>query len=280
LLQGESQARLPGGRQPGGQRRGDHARTPPGRPDAARRAVRRQPVGDGGRHQAEHEGQHEHAGPEHGPVDVDAWCLYYLPHRPEQGQRRQADGYRRREQRPGHGGAHDAEQPVRHRCRRGGAQRAQHLGLAGAGVELAGDGLGPDDQRGDQRDHPEHGEGDGLGADGLLRLGLDGRGVVDDELAVAVGRVVDEPLVLLLDGNVAAAAAVKLQAVVAVGGAAGLVFPQQRGGAHQEPGPVGVDVVVHELDAEHADPHDRQVGLPVQVRARGVVPLQDPDRDA
>jgi hypothetical protein len=178
---------------------------------------------------------------------------------------------------PGRGG--DAEQPVGHRCRRRSAQRPQHAGLPCGHVELAGDGLGPDDQRGEQSDDPEHGERDGLGADGLLCLGLDGRGLVGHKLAVAGGRAVDEVLVLLQDGGVAAAAAVEPQAVVAVGGAAGLVPPQERRGAHQEPGPVGVDVVVHELDAEHADPHNRQLGLAERTRARGAV-RQDPDRDA
>jgi hypothetical protein len=57
------------------------------------------------------------------------------------------------------------------------------------------------------------------------------------------------------------------------------LLAQQRGRADQEPGPVAVDVVVHELDAEHADAHHRQLGSPVHLDVLVSV-APDADTDA
>ena len=119
--------------------------------------------------------------PEHGPVQVHPAPGLDRAHRPEQGERRQADRHGRREQRPGEDGAEDAGQPVRHRHGRPGAQGPQDLGVAGAGPQLPGDRLSPDQQRREPGNEPEHAERDGLRPDRPLRLGLDDRGVVDLE---------------------------------------------------------------------------------------------------
>ena len=108
----------------------------------ARHPVRRLPVGDHHGHAAQDHDQGERAEPEDRPVQVDPAGRLDPLHRPEQRQRGQRDGHGGGEQRPGGHRAQDAGQPVGRGGGGPGAQRPQHLGVAGAGAQLAGDRTG------------------------------------------------------------------------------------------------------------------------------------------
>jgi hypothetical protein len=178
----------------------------------------------------------------------------------------------------GHHGGGDPEQSVGRRDERPGAERPQHVGLLGVRVQLPGDDLDGNEDRGQRRDHAEDAECDGLGPDRPLGLGLYDRGdigVGPTDTGVGCG----QPCVLPSHGGVVPGPPDELDTRVDALQAGRPERPDEVGSAEEEPGPVLVDVVLDDLVVEDDHADHREVEPPDQREQVGRVGRVEADRD-
>ncbi len=211
---------------------------PAARPGALRRPLH----GQHDRHGPEDHDEHRHPEAEHRPVEGDSGVGIVGTHRAQRCQWGQRHGDGDGHQRAHHDGAHDPEQRVARGHERVGTEGAQGALLRSPETQLPADHLTRDEDRSEPGDEAEHGEGDGLGFDGVLGLGDVDGGVV--EVVGEFGG--DDALELRFDRRHVAAPLVELQVGERVVRTA--VVQPPREGRREDDGrrAVGIDLVLHD----------------------------------
>ncbi len=214
-----------------------------GRGAAARPGVLRRPLhGQHDRHGPEDHDEHRHPEAEHGPVEGDSGVWIVGTHRAQRCQWGQRHGDADGHQRAHHDGAHDPEQRVARCHERVGTEGAQGALLRSPETQLPADHLTRYEDRSEPGDEAEHGEGDGLGLNGVLGLGDVDGGVVE-----VVGEFGGhDPLELRFDRRHVAAPLVELQVGERVVRTA--VVQPPREGRREDDGrrAVGIDLVLYD----------------------------------
>ncbi len=217
------------------------------------------PVAERHRAEAEHPDQHGQAEAEHRPVEGNAPVRVDGPDRAQRAERGESHGHAHGQQRAQDDGAEGPDETVAERGARSGAERPHDAAVLVGPAQLAGDGLGGQDQADQRGDGPEPAQGVGLGPQGQFHLAHHPGG--DVELADRTGREKVEDLPF--HGGDIGGPVPQLQLVTDGRAGAGRhghdLAHQRRGEDDKAVGPV--DVVLDHGVVEHGNADHLEVGL-------------------